>query len=109
MEKFELVKTVEAAPFNIGENYAFGGIPSLGEGFNNLILPGFSLAATLVTIYFIIGAFKWLTSGGDKNALSGARSMITHAIIGFMLLIFMFLVVQYLPKLLDLGDFKIIK
>lgn len=109
MLNFKLVKEVEAAPFNIGDNYAFGQTASLGEGFKHLILPAFSLAATAVVIYFLIGAFKWLASGGDKNAIAAARGMITHAIIGFMLLIFMFFVVQFLPVLLGIDPFKVIK
>lgn len=86
------------SPGNISQHYAFGDIQTLGEGLTRLVNPVFSIAATLVIIYFLIGSFKYLTSAGDKEAVAGARQMITHAIIGFMLLLFVFLVLQFLPE-----------
>src|SRR3990170_988036 len=80
--------------FNIGEQFAFGGIPSLGAGITGLVIPAFGLASTVVIFYFLIGAFKFLVSGGDKNALSDAQGMIVHALIGFLLLMLLFLILQ---------------
>ena len=82
---------------NLANEYAFGDIKSLGDGLSHLAGPMFYLAATAVTFYMVIGAFKFITSGGDKNALQGAKNMITHSIIGFVLLIM--LVVPYILPL----------
>lgn len=102
--------TVILAQVDIGKNYAFGGIKSLGEGAGLLVTPAFSIATLAVIIYFLIGAFKYLTSGGDKDAIAGARAMITHAIVGFILLMFAFLIFQFLlSSLFGITDFRIIK
>lgn len=84
------------AEIDISKEYAFGDIHSLGQGVDLLVKPTFTIAIIAVVIYFLIGGVKWLTSGGDKDATSSARSMITHAIIGFVLLMFAFLIFQFL-------------
>src|SRR3989344_4887455 len=91
-----LLLTPAYAKVNIGESFGFKDIKSLGQGTSQLIMPFFSLAAVIVVIYFMVGAYKYLTSGGNKEEVEGARQMITHAIIGFILLMFAFLVIQFL-------------
>lgn len=34
----------------------------------------------------LFGAIKWITSGGDKSQVEGARSQITNALIGLVIL-----------------------
>lgn len=41
---------------------------------------------------FLIGGFKYLTSGGDPKALEGAKGTLTHAILGLIVLVFAFLI-----------------
>lgn len=96
---------------NLDTQYAFGGaeFSSLGKALRHLIGPAFNIAAIAVTFYLIIGAFRYITSGGDKQALEKARAMITHAIIGFLLLMLMFLVLQYIPEAIGLKGFSIIQ
>lgn len=80
---------------------------SLGEFANTLIPLGFAVAALMVVFYFIIGAFELITSQGDKAHIVSARAKIYHAIIGFVLLITLFLIMQYLPQALKIN-FKLI-
>ncbi len=57
------------------------------------------LAAILVLLYLIIGAFEWITSQGDSSKLQSARDRIMHAIIGLIVLsavIAIFMLVQNL-------------
>lgn len=93
---------------DLGRAFGFGNVNSLGEGLTRLIIPSFTIASIAVLFYFIIGAFKYLTSGGDKNATQSARDMITHAIIGFILLIMWFLIIQFIPGAIGLTGFKIL-
>ena len=45
------------------------------------------IAAGLAVLIFIVwAAFDWITSGGDKEKVAGARRKITNAIIGLVLL-----------------------
>ena len=38
-------------------------------------------------IQFIIGAFRWITSGGDKQNVEAAKEHLTHAVISLAILI----------------------
>lgn len=90
------------AKVDIGTEYGFGDIQSLGEGVNRLVMPTFSIATAVVVIYFLVGAVKFLMSGGDKEAVGSARAMITHAIVGFIILIFAFLILEFIPQVFNL-------
>ena len=98
------------AEVKIGEKFGFGNITSLGEGTTRLIGPFFSIAATLVVFYFLLGAFKYLKAGANKEDIEEARQMIQHAIIGFVLLMLSFFVLQFLLFILfGLMNFQIIQ
>lgn len=88
---------------NLATSYPFAVVGSIGELINKLIIPAFSVAGILLTFYLLFGAFKFLTAGGDKQAVSGARAMITHAIIGFFALIVLFLVMRFIPEFFHLN------
>lgn len=98
------------ADVKIGEKFGFGDIPSLGEATSRIVTPIFSIAAAAVIIFFLFGAFKWLKSGGNKEEIAGARQIITHTIAGFILLIFAFLILQFLlSSLFGIKDFQLFK
>lgn len=61
-----------------------------------MVGPMFAAAAVAVILYFLFGAFFYLRSAGDKEEIQNARNMMTHAIVGFILLIFAFLILQFL-------------
>lgn len=44
------------------------------------------VAALLVLVFMIWGAIEWITSGGDKSKMEGARNKITNAVIGLIIL-----------------------
>lgn len=97
---------------NIGEQYAFGWIENLGQGISLLVAPAFSIATLSVVIYFLFAAFKLLTAGDDKEAVASARGMITHAIVGFIILMFAFLIFQFVLSSLfekSIVNFNIIR
>lgn len=43
------------------------------------------IASLLVLLYLIWGAFDWITSGGDKGKIQGARQKIVAAVIGLVI------------------------
>jgi len=92
----------------ISEQFGFGGINSLGIFINRLIPLAFSIAAMMVVFYFIIGAFELITSQGDKAHIVSARSKIYHSIIGFVLLMALFLIMQYLLPALGITGLNIL-
>lgn len=92
----------------IGDCFGFGQFGSLGDIVSKLVPVMFSVAAVGVVIYFLLGAFKFLMSGGNKEAVAEGRNMITHSIIGFVILIFVFLILQFLlSALLGITGFQL--
>lgn len=85
------------------DDYAFGELQSLGQIINGAMPVFFSIAALSVVIYFLIGAVKFITSSGDKNAVASARNMIVHAIIGFILLMLLFILLEFIPQFFNLD------
>ncbi len=47
----------------------------------------FTIAALVALYYLIMGAFEWLSSGGDDDKISGARKKITAAVIGLIMIV----------------------
>ena len=91
---------------NLADNYAFGGYGTLGELLSHLLPTIFSIAGVGVVFSFLIGAFRIITSGGNKEAIAGARAMITHAIVGFVLLMLVFLFALFIVGFLGVTSFN---
>lgn len=51
-----------------------------------------------VLIIFIMGAFDWLTAGGDKGKIDSARRKIIDATIGIIILAGSFAIIQFIGK-----------
>lgn len=68
---------------------------SLGTFISSLLNIIFSIATVLAFIWLVWGAFQYITAGGDKQKLSQARSRVTWAIVGLLLIALAFLVAQF--------------
>lgn len=62
------------------------GYASLGDFVNNFLTLAFAVALLVVLVMLIWGAFEWITSGGDKDAVAKARNRIINALIGLAVL-----------------------
>lgn len=58
----------------------------VGTVISNVLTIIFVLGALAVLVMLIIGAFNWITSGGDKEKVGGAQKRITQAIAGLVVL-----------------------
>lgn len=56
----------------------------------------FILAVLVALLYLIWGGFKWLTSGGDKQAVQTAREHIIAAIIGLVVIFLSYFILNIL-------------
>lgn len=99
---------VFAQTIDLKTQYGFGGITSLAEAFGYLVRPAFGIAGTAVLIYFLWAASKMVFSAGNKDSVASAQKMITHAIIGFVLLMLTFVVFQFLPQFFGIS-FRVIE
>lgn len=80
----------------------------------NLITIGLIIGVLFFLFILIIGGIQWISSGGDKNALEAARSKVTNAIVGIIILFSVFAVLLLIQNFfgisiltLDIGSLVI--
>lgn len=88
------------------ENTAPIKINDLGLSFGSIIssiLPYiFTIAGIILLAYLIFGGFQFMLSGGDPKATQSAKSHITNALIGFVIIFVAFWIVQILGSIFGL-------
>ena len=62
-------------------------IPSLGDILTFTIRVFFVIAGLAALLYLLLGALAWVTSGGDKDAVSAAQQKIQAAVVGMILIV----------------------
>ncbi|MCL5784435.1 MAG: pilin [Patescibacteria group bacterium] len=80
---------------------------SISQLLTNALIIVFVAAALIVLFMLIIGAFQWITSGGDKEAVGKARGRITNALIGLAILALAFLIVRVVGQVLSINVFDL--
>jgi len=104
-----MVKQAFAATFQPISGFGFfqtsGGTPGTTlETFFTTLLGFFTaLGGIAFLIYFILGAFTWLTSRGDKQQVEKARSYISNAVIGIIVIILAWAITGIIGKLLGVD------
>lgn len=75
-------------------------IPALiGWGIQILFL----VAGLVAFVYLLLGGIKWITSGGDKAAVEGARNQIIQALIGLIVVFAAWGLIVLVEKLTGIG------
>lgn len=62
------------------------GYTNIGSFISNVLTVIFIIAIIAVLFFIVWGAFDWITSGGDKEAVGKARNKIINALIGMAVL-----------------------
>lgn len=75
-------------------------IPSLGDILTFVIRAFFVIAGLAALFYMLIGAFSWITSGGDKDAVGEARDKIQAAVVGVILIVAVLAVIWTLEQVI---------
>lgn len=84
----------------------FGVNPSertIGDIISTGIRIVFIIALLGVLIMLVVGAVQWVFSGGDKDALGKARSRITHALVGLLILALAFLLAVVVGNIVGIN------
>lgn len=85
-------------PLGLGDKFA------KPEGFALLIATlwktAFLIGGIVTLVYFVLGGLTWITAGGDKANSERARSMITDALIGLVILASSFALIKFLDSIL---------
>lgn len=84
------------------------GVDNFGSLVGKLIQFIFVIAIVAALLYLIYGGFRWITSGGDKNAVSGARDHIIAAIIGLVVIFLSYFIINLLLGFFNLGNLNTI-
>jgi len=62
----------------------------------------FGAAAIALLVYLVLGGLQMMTSQGEPKAMQSAQAKITNALLGFVIVIIAFFIVQLVGNLLGL-------
>jgi len=74
--------------------------PKFGDLLTFVIRTLFIFGGLAALLYLILGAFAWITSGGDKENVAKAREKIQAAVIGLILIVGVLAIVSLMENLL---------
>jgi len=77
--------------------------------FEKILNVAVELAVVVLFIFLVIGGFKFLASGGDPKATESAKNTLTYAILGLVLLIGIWLILNFIQYFtgIEVTVFKI--
>lgn len=67
---------------------------SIGKAIGGLISFFFILAAIIALVFLLMGGIRWITSGGDKSNIEGARDSIIAAIVGLVIIFLSYVILN---------------
>lgn len=82
------------------------GYKDLGPFITNLVTLAFSVGILVVLVMLLWGAFEWIVSGGDKEAVGKARNRIINALIGLAVMAVAFALAKVGAQILGFPDFS---
>lgn len=96
-----LQRFLAAASGNIGkvEDQLPFKIPTFTEMLTFIIRLFFVIAGVFALVYLLMGAFSWVTSGGNKENVEKARDKIQAALVGVILIIVVVALVATLEQI----------
>ncbi len=91
---------------NVGEFKNLTGltVPSIVSGLIRMTLV---IAAVVFFFILVIGGIKWIASGGDKAATEGARSQITAALVGLVIVFAAWAILALIKTFFDVDIFSL--
>lgn len=69
----------------------------------DLISPFLEVATGVAIFFIVLGGFLWVTAMGRQEQLDKAKKTLTWAIIGFLIIIFSYLIVQIITRIFYEG------
>lgn len=77
--------------------------PSLTDLLSFFVKFFFVVAGLIALLYLLLGAFAWITSGGEKEAVKKAQDKIQAAVIGLVLIVGVLAIVATLERYVFSG------
>jgi len=103
-------KTIDIGGFNPpsdaysqGSNTQAGALSNLELFISNII--GFitAIGGVFFVLYFVIGAFEWISSGGDKGKVEKARNRMMNGAIGLVILVASYAIIGLLGSFIGID------
>ena len=63
----------------------------------------FGIGVIIALIFLIYGGIKWITSGGDKQAVAAAREHIIAAVVGLVIMFLAWFILNFIMGLFGIG------
>lgn len=79
--------TPPTGAYSEGSQTEAGALRNFESLISNIIGVLTVLASLFFVIYFVVGAFEWVSSGGDKGKLEHARNRMTYGILGMVVIV----------------------
>lgn len=84
-----------------------GGINTVAKVVGNTLTLLLIVAVILTLIYLILGGIAWINSGGDKQKITQARSRLTFAIIGLIVALGSFFIINVIGYIFKVNLLQI--
>lgn len=75
-------------------------VSNVGDFVTALLYFAILLGGFISVLYFLFGAVRFITSGGDPKAVSGAKGQIVGAIVGFLIVLAAYMILQFLDQII---------
>jgi len=92
-----------ADAYSKGSNTASGALSNLELFVSNIIGFMTAIGSVFFVIYFILGAFEWITSGGDKGKAEKARNRMLNGAIGLVIMVASYAILGLLGSFIGLD------
>lgn len=98
-----LALTINGTPMEAPTQIPGGGSDVLNSVLSNALVIFLVFAALFAGFVFIRGGLEWILSGGDKQKIEQARQRLVYGIMGLLLVLLSFFVVNFVFKLFSLD------
>jgi hypothetical protein len=88
---------------NAGLRTGVGAACTVSQLINVLITAAFVIGFIVFVFYFIWGAIKWILSQGDKGKVQDAKSQLTQALTGLVLLLSFYIIVSVVGHVFNID------
>lgn len=102
----KLAQAINLQPESGSQFADLGGleVPDIISG---LIKGAMVVAAVVFFFILVIGGIRWIASGGDKSATEGARSQITAALVGLVIVFAAWAIVALIETFFGIDIFSL--
>lgn len=81
-----------------------GGLPEAYGFGSNIILLTYVIMTLIALLFLIFGGIKYVTSGGDKTKVQGARNTLVYALIGLVIIFLSYFIINLITYIFNVPS-----